>query len=118
MAEEPQPATITEGADATGDPPLPTNAEDRKAAEALSNLDRADADEDRDVDSEALGQAMKKLDVGGKKAEAASKKVKIEAGDVALLVDQLEMAKGKATELLKAHDGDAVKAMVAYVTVA
>ena len=31
-------------------------------------------------------------------------------------VDELELTKAKATELLKAHDGDAVKAMRAYVT--
>jgi hypothetical protein len=28
----------------------------------------------------------------------------------------LELSKAKATELLKAHDGDAVKAMTAFVT--
>ena len=31
-------------------------------------------------------------------------------------VDELELTKTKATELLKAHDGDAVKAMRAYIT--
>ena len=31
-------------------------------------------------------------------------------------VDELELTKAKATELLKAHDGDAVKAMRAYIT--
>jgi len=33
-----------------------------------------------------------------------------------LQIDELELSKPKATELLKAHDGDAVKAMRAYVT--
>jgi len=37
------------------------------------------------------------------------------SADVGMLVDQLELTKGKATELLKAHEGDAVKAMTAYV---
>ena len=30
-------------------------------------------------------------------------------------VDELDLTKPKATELLKAHDGDAVKAMRAFV---
>jgi hypothetical protein len=30
-------------------------------------------------------------------------------------VEELELPKPKATELLKAHDGDAVKAMKAYL---
>ena len=30
-------------------------------------------------------------------------------------VDELELPKPKATELLKAHDGDAVKALKAYL---
>lgn len=33
-------------------------------------------------------------------------------------VDQLEMTKVKATDLLKQHEGDAVKALRAYVSVA
>jgi hypothetical protein len=86
MAEEPQPDSIVEGA--TEESTLPTNAEDRKAAAALSSLDNTHAEDDggKDVDSEALGAAMKNLDVkdGGKKAEAA--KVKVEAVDVTLLV--------------------------------
>lgn len=32
-------------------------------------------------------------------------------------VEQLELTKPKATELLKAHDGDAVKAMSAFIGV-
>lgn len=31
-------------------------------------------------------------------------------------VEELELSKGKATDLLKAHEGDAVKAMRAFVT--
>ena len=36
--------------------------------------------------------------------------------DFDLQIEELELSKAKATELLKAHDGDAVKAMRAYVT--
>jgi hypothetical protein len=85
MAEEPQPNALVEGA--TEESTLPTNAEDRKAAAALSSLDtHNEEDTGKDVDTEALGKAMKNLDVkdGAKKAELA--KVKIDAGDVALLV--------------------------------
>lgn len=32
-------------------------------------------------------------------------------------VDELDLSKAKATELLKAHDGDAVKAMRAFISV-
>ncbi len=32
-------------------------------------------------------------------------------------VDELELTKAKATELLKTHDGDAVKALRAYISV-
>ena len=34
---------------------------------------------------------------------------------VLLQVDELDLTKAKATELLKGHDGDAVKAMRAFV---
>ncbi|KAM0478172.1 hypothetical protein ACHAPX_005361 [Trichoderma viride] len=113
-------------ADASDQPPLPTNAEDRKAASALASLDTpsdaAATPSNENVNSEAVSQAMLKLggDDKGKKpatatttasaaAPAAVKKnVKVDAADVALVVDELEVTKAKATELLKAHDGDAV----------
>ncbi|KAJ9661373.1 hypothetical protein H2201_006565 [Coniosporium apollinis] len=151
MAEEPQPPTIHEGASDPA-PPEKTSAEDRKAAAALSSLDARGEDDDapagkKEVDTEALGKAMRGLDVkedGGKKEEVKRKVVKVDQGDVALLVglkthrwrgwkegkgmgkengltgcgqvEQLELSKAKATELLKAHEGDAVKAMCAFVT--
>ncbi|KAF2754985.1 hypothetical protein EJ05DRAFT_488551 [Pseudovirgaria hyperparasitica] len=111
---EPQPADIPE------DAPTGT-AEDRRAAAALSSLDTHDdaSADKRDVDSEALGNAMKNLG-GGKQKEAKkeveSKKVKIDMKDVSLLAEHLELSKPKVTELLKAHEGDAVRAMKAYVS--
>jgi hypothetical protein len=86
---EPQPSNIQEGA---SDAPAPTgSAEDRKAAAALSSLDeRDDADSGKkNVDTTALGEAMKNLDVSEKKdtKEAVNKKVvKVDAADVSLLV--------------------------------
>jgi hypothetical protein len=94
MAEEPQPHNVQEGA--TEEAPLPSNAEDRKAAAALSSLDARGEEDDagakgKHVDTEALGKAMKNLDVGakGKKSAAPAapaKRVKIDPADVGLLV--------------------------------
>jgi hypothetical protein len=90
MASEPQPSNVQEGAEIDG-PPVPTNAEDRKAAAAMSTLEGRGRDDDeaksgKGVDTEALGQAMKNLNVGDEGAKKAEKKVKVEAVDVTLLV--------------------------------
>lgn len=99
MAEEPQPSNVTEGAD----PPdvLPANAEDRKAAQALSSLDAKGDDNaapKKEVDVKALGEAMRNLELAGgaqkpavgsaaaKKEEAPKKLLKVDAADVNLLV--------------------------------
>ena len=82
---EPQPSSLKEGA-AEAHAPTGT-AEDRKAAAALQSLDAPDESggEKKDVDSKALDEAMKGLHVQGKKVEE-KKNVKIDAGDVSLLV--------------------------------
>jgi len=145
---------------ATADPDnveqnLPSNAEDRKAAAALSSLhtneiatEGASGRAPDTANQEALGKAMSRLEItagqdSNKKGtavhkssgETAKKKVvKIASADVALLVrtmimvvfrwelinfiqqvDQLDLTKAKATDLLKAHDGDATKAMKAFI---
>jgi hypothetical protein len=84
---EPQPAEVHEGA---ADPHAPTGtAEDRKAAAALSTLDTQDEPgAKKEVDTNALNNAMKNLDVKAKKGEE-KKTVKVEAADVKLLVTQL-----------------------------
>ena len=120
MADE-QPSTVHEGA---------TSAEDRKAASALANLDsNADDTTTQNLDQDAINQAMKRLGGGGASATSASKpsmptaktlaapakNIKVDAADVTLLVNELELPKAKVTELLKSHDGDAVKALKAYV---
>ncbi|KAI9779436.1 MAG: hypothetical protein M1839_007401 [Geoglossum umbratile] len=121
------------------DPPPapPLDPESRKAAAALSALDSSTTIDDApssttpntNVDQEALGKAMEGLktrsgvggggggsgggpgrDEGGK-----GRKVRIEAADVGLLVDQLEIPKLKATELLRANDGDVVRALRAFI---
>ncbi|GAB1310188.1 Huntingtin-interacting protein K [Madurella fahalii] len=120
MAEDRQPADIVEGA-TSGDVEdevqhTAKSAEDRKAAAALSKLDTHGDDEAvpaREVDQEAVKNAMSALSGGADKKE--TKKVKVDAADVNLLVEELELSKPKATELLKAHDGNAVQAMRAYL---
>ncbi|KAK0357322.1 hypothetical protein LTR91_004362 [Friedmanniomyces endolithicus] len=126
---EPQPPNITEGADAPD--VLPANAEDRKAAQAMSSLDIKGGEDDvapkKEMDLKALNDAMKNLGAAqgqktpssgaaARKEEAPKKLVKVDQADVALLADQLDLSKTKATELLRAHDTDAVKAMTAWVT--
>jgi NACalpha-BTF3-like transcription factor len=94
------------------------SAEDRKAASALENLDSADSPSStpQNVDADAANKAIKSLGASKTSAAAASNKnVKVDAADVALLVDELELPKPKATELLKSNEGDAVKAMRAFV---
>ncbi|GKZ39708.1 hypothetical protein AbraIFM66950_000985 [Aspergillus brasiliensis] len=123
----------------------PTNAEDRKAAAALSALNPSHIAPDTPkssstpsaADQEALGQAMSRLEIasgqsgggrgGGQKPAAAQKRVpadgakkkavKVAVEDVNLLVEELELNKNNATELLKLHDGNVVEAMRAFVAV-
>ncbi|PWY86050.1 hypothetical protein BO70DRAFT_360863 [Aspergillus heteromorphus CBS 117.55] len=135
----------------------PTNAEDRKAAAALSSLHTTQIATDSRSDStpkppsaadqEALGKAMSRLEIaagqkptataaatvemahaqaqahrkgdgeadgeGGKRRGASGAKIAVE--DVNLLVNELDLSKVRATELLRRHDGDAVLAIRAFV---
>ncbi|KAM3453257.1 hypothetical protein MY3296_003848 [Beauveria thailandica] len=107
-------------------PTVPSSAEDRKAASALANLDSHDdaaatTTTSSSVDLAAINKATKGgsgSGSGSSSSAAAYKNVKVDAADVALLVEELELPKSKATELLKRHEGDAVKAMRAYVAAA
>ncbi|RSL67233.1 hypothetical protein CEP54_003366 [Fusarium duplospermum] len=105
---------------ATDETPSQTakSAEDRKAASALENLDAADTPSTaQNVDADAVNKAMKTLGAAKSSSAAAAshKNVKVDPADVALLVEELELTKVKATELLKSNEGDAVKAMRAFV---
>jgi hypothetical protein len=93
MASDPLPSASNDATDAADAAALPSNAEDRKAAEAMSKLeDRGDDQDDgsarKEVDAEALGKAMKNLTIGAEALKAAElkKKVKVEAADVTLVV--------------------------------
>ncbi|KAL6716394.1 hypothetical protein ACLMJK_005960 [Lecanora helva] len=131
---EPQPADVQEGMDPEG-PPAPSNAEDRKAAAAMSSLETRGGEEEakpnKQIDQEALGKAISRLELADKVGRVAAgdkgksdkekeerdkrAKVKVDQADVSLLVEELDLSKVKATDLLKAHEGDAVKAMTAFV---
>ncbi|RMZ75875.1 hypothetical protein DV737_g5083, partial [Chaetothyriales sp. CBS 132003] len=119
---------------------LPNNAEDRKAAAALSALNANAMSQDSGetaskqpsaADQEALGKAMSRLEIAsgqGKKGDSASKKnqpkketevkkkIKIASEDVNFLVDELDLTKNKATELLRSHEGDATQAIRAFIS--
>ncbi|ELR03867.1 hypothetical protein VC83_06071 [Pseudogymnoascus destructans] len=132
---DPQPPTLTPGPTPTGDISdelRPASAEDRKAAAALSSLDTPRDDDNggggkQNVDVEAVRKAMDRLGEGGargkegegvgRKKEEVKRVVKVEAGDVKVVIEELELSKPKATELLKANDGDLVKALRAFVAV-
>ncbi|KAE8147962.1 hypothetical protein BDV25DRAFT_159224 [Aspergillus avenaceus] len=114
----------------------PANAEDRKAAAALSSLNTNEIGADSgtksppSADQEALGKAMSRLEIAAgqgpakktataqtKEAEVVKKKaVKIASEDVNLLVDALDLNRVKATELLKSHGGDSKQAIKAFIT--
>ncbi len=131
---EPQPSTVQEGMDTEG-PPAPASAEDRKTAAAMSSLETHGGDEEvkpnKHIDQEALGKAISRLELADKAGRVAAgekgksekdkeerekrAKIKVDQADVGLLVEELDLSKVKATELLKAHEGDAVKAMTAFV---
>ncbi|OQU95705.1 hypothetical protein CLAIMM_01883 [Cladophialophora immunda] len=66
----------------------------------------------------ASGVGKKKEDTTktqAKKEVEVKKKVKIAAEDVNLLVEELDLSKTKATELLRSHDGNATLAIKAFV---
>ncbi|KIW84220.1 hypothetical protein Z517_03469 [Fonsecaea pedrosoi CBS 271.37] len=138
---EPIPSASTAAADAADDETsqnLPNNAEDRKAAAALNSLNANEMSTENGesgtrqpsaADQEALGKAMSRLEIAsgvGKKKEDTTKtqakkevevkkKVKIAAEDVNLLVEELDLSKTKATELLRSHDGNATLAIKAFI---
>ncbi|KAL1303861.1 hypothetical protein AAFC00_000317 [Neodothiora populina] len=117
---EPQPTDIQEGDHVP-------SAEDRKAAAALSNLDANTESNNasRQADTEALGRAMQDLNVrsdatAGAQQEgvnsAVTRKVaKVDATDVTLLVQQLDIPKSKATELLKRNNADVTQSISAWL---
>ncbi|EPS30576.1 hypothetical protein PDE_05528 [Penicillium oxalicum 114-2] len=117
---------------------VPSNAEDRKAAAALGSLNTEGVSSEAapskgltNAQQEVLNKAMSRLEVAAgqtsdskkkmaetqkKQPETQKKAVKVNAADVTLLVEQLELNKNKATDLLRAHEGDVTRAIKAYIT--
>lgn len=121
---EPQPSTAKAGSTAANEQENPTvkagSKDDAKAAAALSSLDvrGEDADISKPGDAAALAGAMKDLKVDGSseaKTKAAPKKIKIDAKDVSFVVEHCDINKAKATDLLRANEGNLLGALSAYV---
>lgn len=121
----------------------PTNAEDRKAAAALDALNANDMSQDNGdaqgtkqpntSDQDALMKAMGRLEaVAGSGSKGTSKKavekkeavnkeaeakkrVKVSQEEVQFLVGELDLSKMKATDLLKACDGNLDQAVKSFV---
>ena len=131
---EPIPSASNAPADDETAAALPNNAEDRKAAAALNSLnanamsqeggETSSNKQPSATDQEALNKAMSRLEVvnGGAKKEGKKEesskaeepkkaKVKLSAEDVAFLVEELDLSKFKATELLKGSEGDVGRAV-------
>ena len=139
MAEPIPSASTTADAADEENQPVANNAEDRKAAAALNNLNTQEISHDGEgapkqrsaADQEALSKAISQLEIasgGAKKTEASKKveekkkeaevkkKIKVSQEDVTFLVEELDLTKVKATELLRSHDGDAMTAIKAFIT--
>ncbi|KAL2403054.1 hypothetical protein ABEF95_016170 [Exophiala dermatitidis] len=136
---EPIPSAATDGADDETSQNLPKNAEDRKAAAALNALNANDMSQENGetttkqpsaADQEALGKAMSRLEIasglgkktddtkkaeGTKKDVEVKKKIKIAAEDVNFLVEELDLSKVKATDLLRSHEGNATEAIKSFL---
>ncbi|SZF01378.1 unnamed protein product [Blumeria hordei] len=101
------------------------SAEDRKAAAALSSIEREDDDSNnaKDIDHEAVRKAMKRLDDGDsngivqRKVDSnnLAKSIKYAPADINLIVEELELSKPKANELLRLNDGDLEKALRQFI---
>ncbi|WEW59518.1 hypothetical protein PRK78_004992 [Emydomyces testavorans] len=113
-------AAATEDADAQSGTALPSRADQEALGKAMSRLEALATAAEKGGSGPGAGTGVGKKDAGGagaKEEEKVVKKsvVKVKAEDVNLLIDQLDLTKLKATELLKAHDGDLVKAMRAFI---
>ena len=138
---EPQPSSVTEGMD---DPaPPPASAEDRKAAAAMNALESSRTADNEDnqkptqkIDANAISDAISRLELATKSGKSAVEdpneerrkkreeeqkererraKIKVDQADVNILVQECDLSKTKAKELLQAHEGDFEKALRAFV---
>ncbi|RDW81319.1 huntingtin-interacting protein K [Aspergillus mulundensis] len=94
---------------------LPSSADQEALGKAMGRLEMAAGGgkgKGATTAAKGGGASVGKAAEGKKKAVAA---VKVSAEDVGLLVSELDLSKIKATELLKANEGDAKKALRAFI---
>ncbi|QSS64490.1 hypothetical protein I7I51_01558 [Histoplasma capsulatum] len=107
---------------------LPSAADQEALGKAMSRLEMIAGVDKAGGSSAGWAAGTGKNDMNAKKDKAdgktdggegekvvKKKAVKVAAEDVGLLVDHLDLTKVKATELLKAHEGDPIKAIRAYI---
>ncbi|KAL4984301.1 hypothetical protein BDW68DRAFT_180796 [Aspergillus falconensis] len=95
----------------------PSSADQEALGKAMSRLEIAAGGAKGLASSKAKGEggSGSKTSEAKKKAAAAVAAVKVSGEDVSLLVDELDLSKVKATELLRANEGDARKAIRAFI---
>lgn len=139
---EPQNAPATEAMDEAAPPPA-ASAEDRKTQAAMSALESSRGVDNEDsqkpsnkVDANAISEAISRLEIANqagkssaedpnearrKKREEEQKererraKIKVNQADVTTLVEECDLTKTRATELLRAHEGDFEQALRAFL---
>ena len=138
---EPQPAAVSDAVDEAA-PPAAASAEDRKTHAAMSALESSrGVDEDSQkpsnkIDANAISDAISRLEVADQAGKTSAEdpneerrkkredeikerdrraKIKVNQADVTTLVEECDLTKTKATELLRAHEGDFEQALRAFV---
>ncbi|KAH8144423.1 uncharacterized protein LAJ45_11591 [Morchella importuna] len=97
---------------------VPSNAEDAARFKAMESMESTSDDAAVNNESaEALGKAMQDLSVTkantAKPAPVAS--TKVNAADVALIVEEMEVTKARATDALRSCEGNVVEALRIFV---
>ncbi|EEP77634.1 predicted protein [Uncinocarpus reesii 1704] len=116
-------AAATDDADVQQGTSLPSKADQEALGKAMNRLEALASAAGKAASSDAAGQAA--TGAGKKEPSAPEKKgeekaikkpaIKIKVDDVSLLVEQLDLTKPKAIELLKAHEGDTTKVIRAFI---
>ncbi|EAS29557.1 uncharacterized protein CIMG_08303 [Coccidioides immitis RS] len=99
---------------------LPSKADQEALGKAMSRLEALASATGKAGGSAAAATGASKKDTtpaGKKEEEKVVKKpaVKVKAEDVNMLVEQLDLAKPKAIELLKTHENDPIRALRAFI---
>jgi len=104
-------------------PPPPNSQTSSQSAHPAPTNFPGDSEHHNSADVAALSSAASNLKVSStpasttapKASTADAKKVKIDAKDVEFLIKELEVSKGKATEMLKAAEGERARAVRTFV---